>query len=66
MSFDSKSSRAGRRGLAGLSERLREMFGAMTAQPLPDELMDLVDQLEAQSGPDEAGPRAERAVLSPA
>ena len=40
-----------RPGLAGVGERLREMFELMTAGPAPAHLIDLIDQLEAQAGP---------------
>ena len=53
-----------RPGLAGVGERLREMFDAMTSGPQPAHLVDLVDQLEAQAEADAA--RAERACLNPA
>ena len=52
-----------RPALAGVGERLREMFDAMTAGPLPSHLVDLVDQLEAQA--DAADKPAGRA-LNPA
>ena len=51
-----------RPSLAGVGERLREMFDSMTAGPMPAHLVDIVDQLEAQA---EAEP-AERACLNPA
>ena len=38
-----------RPALAGVGDRLREMFDAMTAGPMPAHLVDLVDQLEAQA-----------------
>ena len=47
-----------RPGMAGIGERLREMFDAMTAGPMPDHLVDLVDQLEAQAKPEQPGARA--------
>jgi hypothetical protein len=66
MSSLSSTSAARRRrhGLARVGERLREMFEAMAEGPAPAHLIDVVDQLEAQAGP-EAAP-AERAALSPA
>ncbi len=45
-----------RPALAGVGERLREMFDAMTSGPQPEHLVDLVDQLEAQAVADPAGP----------
>ena len=51
-----------RPALAGVGERLREMFDAMTAGPMPDHLVDLVDQLEAQAD----DKPAEGACLNPA
>jgi hypothetical protein len=38
-----------RPALAGVGDRLREMFDAMTTGPMPAHLMDIVDQLEAQA-----------------
>jgi hypothetical protein len=37
-----------RPGLHGLGAQLREMFHEMVSGPMPDHLVDLVDQLEAQ------------------
>ena len=51
-----------RPSLAGVGERLREMFDSMTAGPMPAHLVDLVDQLEAQA----EGKPAERPCLNPA
>ena len=52
-----------RPALAGVGERLREMFDAMTAGPMPAHLVDLVDQLEAQAQP---GETPEAGYLNPA
>ena len=51
-----------RPSLAGVGERLREMFDSMTAGPMPAHLVELVDQLEAQAD----DKPAERACLNPA
>jgi len=53
MAYDSKIAST-RPALRGVGERLREMFDAMTAGPLPAHLVDVVDQLEAQAAPPEA------------
>jgi hypothetical protein len=55
-----------RPALAGIGERLREMFDAMTSGPQPAYLVDLVDQLEAQAAAQGEVRQSERARLSPA
>ena len=54
------------RSPAGVGERLREMFAAMTAGPAPAHLVDVVDQLEAQAAAASEPAVGERACLSPA
>jgi hypothetical protein len=64
MASSHKITASRRPALAGVGERLREMFDAMSSGPQPAHLVDLVDQLEAQAQAE--APPAQRARLSPA
>jgi len=62
MASASHSAPVGRPGLDGLGQQLREMFHEMVAGPMPQHLMDIVDQLEAQAA--EAPPAADNAAAT--
>ncbi|HEX8232682.1 MAG TPA: NepR family anti-sigma factor [Caulobacteraceae bacterium] len=65
MASATHSAPTGRPALDGLGQQLREMFQEIIAGPMPQHLVDIVDQLEAQSLTAVAPAGGDQAVTPP-